>query len=150
MINLSSVLPIVVHSIVLAYILNLEEEKCLCSTNWKRDFIKVGSIVLIVANVLLLLFNQNIVSAIKNNQLIRFIYGIVAILSIVYSIICIIYFIELHQQKKCECSRDWKRYALLWPLIVFVLSFLIFIIALLFLLMTNPKMLSELKKGKNK
>lgn len=147
MLNLSSVLPIVVHSIVLAYILNLEEEKCKCAANWKRDFIKVGSVVLIVVNVLLLLFNQNIVSAIKNNQLIRFIYGIVAILSIVYSIICIIYFIELHQQKECECSRDWKRYALLWPLIVFVLSFLIFIIALLFL-MTNTKMLKKLKKGK--
>lgn len=147
MLNYSSVLPIVVHSIVLAYILNLEEEKCKCSANWKRDFIKVGSIVLIVVNVLLLLFNQNIVGAIKNNQIIKSIYGIVAILSIVYSIICIIYFIELHQQKECECSQDWKRYALLWPLIVFVLSFLVFLIVLI-VFMSNKKMLKKLNKGK--
>ena len=96
MLNYGSVFPIVVHSIVLAYILNLEEEQCKCSSTWKRDFIKVGSIVLIVVNVLLLLFNQNIVVAIKNNKIIRYIYVIVAILSIVYSIICIIYFIECH------------------------------------------------------
>lgn len=143
--NYSSILPIIVHSIVLAYVLNLEEDKCKCSNNWKRDFIKVGSILLIAVNVLLLLFNNNIVSAIKKNKMVRFIYGIVALLSIVYTIICIIYFIELHNNKKCECSKDWKRYALLWPIIGLIISFLIFLIFLI-IFMTNKNLIKKLKK----
>ena len=57
--TLPRLIVILVYNIlILVYIINLEKKNCVCSSNWKRDFIKYFTIILIVLNVFVLLVLQ--------------------------------------------------------------------------------------------
>lgn len=110
--KLIPLIAIISNVIILYYVNELEKDNCECSENWKRDFIKVSSIVIGVFSIVLLftLFNVRIVA------------GLFSLLNIAHLIISISYFVRL-KRSKCLCSKDWKRYFLLYPIIGLLVSF---------------------------
>ena len=67
----------------------------------------------------------------------------------------IIYFIDLQKHNDCECSRNWKRYSLIAPMIAILIALLLTVIAVIYLRTflklnkkNSKKMLNKLFKNK--
>lgn len=126
---------IIIQGIIFIYVWNLEKEKCKCSKHWMRDFIKYYSLVLVCLNLVLLLLeaynNKTLPELLElffsnlSINLVIVLMPIMLILSFTYAIISLVYFFRLHQDKECKCSMDWKRYALITPLVFGIVGFLI-------------------------
>ena len=43
---------IIISGILLYYVFDLEQRKCLCSNNWKRDYIKIYSLSIIILTII--------------------------------------------------------------------------------------------------
>ena len=126
-------LPLIVISCnlgILSYIVDLQKKNCKCSDNWKKKFIKIASIVIIICS-LLVLFSYTF-----NNYIIDLIFKI---FSITYAIIVVLYFMNIHYSS-CECAKKWKRYFLLYPIYLFPIMIIILTLLSIF---TSKK---ELKK----
>ena len=110
---------------VFSYVRQLETENCDCSQNWKRDFIKYVSLIYIVYNSILLVLLVSKSNLIVNFLTSKIIYLINSLLSLVYIILLIVYYFQIRQKlATCECSNDWKRHILIYPLIILILSIL--------------------------
>ena len=107
---------IVIHVLILAYVLNLERDNCECSDGWKRDFIKYFTMILIAVNVIALFVPQLKKS---KNKYIMLLLGLLAFVNLFNIAILLIYYIELSYKQKtgCECSVNWKRHFMLFPVI---------------------------------
>lgn len=148
------IISIIIAIIVLIYVLNLERDNCDCSKDWKRDYVKYGSMSIIIYSIVITICNLYI-NKINNNmwfRLLLFIYGLY-ILS--YAIVSIIYFIDLQKHNDCECSRNWKRYSLIAPMIAILIALLLTVIAVIYLRTflklnkkNSKKMLNKLFKNK--
>ena len=123
-------ITIVLSAIIYVYISNLEKDNCDCSKiSWLRDFVKYGSIVHIAyLGVLILL------AITKPSLLLKIPMTILALISVYitsYFIISILYYFRLVKKNDCECSYNWKRKYLMYPLIYLpfiIISMVIFII----------------------
>jgi hypothetical protein len=134
---LKPILTIVFQLIIFTYILALEREKCACSKNWMRKFIKIMSYILIVINVILILLINNdpklkIVNIVPYNVLMSIII-LYLLIGLFYSVTCIVYFFRLHSKTYCECSDNWKKYLLLLPIIGISMAFITILFMLIFL-----------------
>ena len=120
--------------IILIYVSELEKKKCKCSRNWMRDFIKYMSISIIVFSIILVMF-PNIKILCKNNILCRLILKLYALLIITYLIILIAYYFDIKNKLNCKCSKNWKRYLLLYPIFIIPISiiFLFIFFSILFI-----------------
>jgi hypothetical protein len=119
---------IALQAIILKYVLENEKNNCECALSWHHRFIKFFSPILIVMLFVNLLFSKELMGLRnKNNpvaKLLMVLLSLFAFLSFVYSIILIVYFFVL-QVKDCKCSEDWKRYALVAPIIVIAILLLV-------------------------
>ena len=113
---LSKLTMIAINVLILVYVLNLEKDNCECSSNWKRDFIKYFTSILIGVNVLGLLV-PNLRK--KRNRLLKLVFGLLGLANLVNIGVLVAYYIEVHEKLKngCECSRNWKRHLMLVPVV---------------------------------
>ena len=119
---------IALQAIILKYVLENEKNNCECALSWHHRFIKFFSPILIVMLFVNLLFSKELMG-LRNKKnpvakLLMVLLSLFAFLSFVYSIILIVYFFVL-QVKDCKCSEDWKRYALVAPIIVVAILLLV-------------------------
>jgi hypothetical protein len=118
--NLSPIIfnsiTIVLSAIIYVYITNLEKDNCDCSKiSWLRDFVKYGSIVHIAylgVLILLAITKPSLLLKIPMTILALFFVYIIS-----YFIISIVYYFHLVKKNDCECSYNWKRKYLMYPLI---------------------------------
>ena len=111
-----------------------------------RDFIKVVSLIFVIVNIIVIIcFSKSKSSKqalinLSQNNIAKVMIGIYILLALFYWITCMVYFFKLKKIFKCECSKDWKKYMLLTPMIILSTSFLVIVfIALFFLLFRGFK-----------
>ena len=135
---LKPVITIIIQLMIFSYILGLEKDKCACSNSWMRNFIKIMSYLLVVLNAILiiLIINDPKLSLIEMIplDLLKVLLLIYVLVSLFYSVTCIVYFFRLHAKKDCKCAEHWKRYLLLLPLIGLTILFMGILVMLLILL----------------
>ena len=112
---------IALQALILKYVLENEKNNCECALTWHHRFIKHFAPIVIVMLFVNLLFGKNLIQLRSSRKvpavkLLLVLLSVFALLSFVYSIVLLIYFIKL-QIKDCKCADDWKRYALIAPLI---------------------------------
>lgn len=119
---------IVLYFITFTWIVMLEKNKCACSMNWKRDFIKyylIFMVTFMILYTLFVIFLQKYVYLLENAKYIIF------ILQLLYIGIVFVYIRDLITNK-CECSdmihRDITQIYNTLDIISIILSLLFFII----------------------
>lgn len=127
---IGSVITIVLTSIILRYVLELEEKNCECAKVWQHKFIKYfAPVVIVFALIPLFISSDQIRSSIRSNVLVSAIYVIYSLIALVYYINLVLYFLKL-RYSMCACARDWKQYGLLYPVIGFAIILLIVVIVI--------------------
>lgn len=140
------IISLVFIVIILIYILELERKKCKCSKHWMRDFIKYVSIVMIALTFILAII-PDITKLCKNILICKLFLILYGLLSLSYIVILLIYYFHIQKKNNCPCSLDWKRYALLYPIIGLFLGIVIIIVAAVFLFNNPIKSISKFKKN---
>ena len=140
-------ITIVLSAIIYVYISNLEKDNCDCSKiSWLRDFVKYGSIVHIAyLGVLILL------AITKPSLLLKIPMTILALISVYitsYFIISIVYYFRLVKKNDCDCSYNWKRKYLMYPLIYmpFIILGTVSFIVMTIILRKNLKQIIKKRK----
>ena len=121
---ITGIVSLVISVVILLYVLELEREKCDCSQHWMRDMIKYWTIVVIVVGVLNLVAPK-VLDACVSNPVCSVVHGLYGLVGLVYIIILIVYYVHLEKQENCPCASDWKKHALIIPVIVFVILFIV-------------------------
>jgi len=128
-IRLGNIVSIIVFSIFLLYINDLEKKNCVCSEDWERESIKYYSIVQIRINTLLLFLLGNM------KQYLKSIIVIMGLLYWPFLIITLVWIGDL-KDEKCECSDGWKRsFMEIYSYVVIVLHALIIILKMIIVFM---------------
>jgi hypothetical protein len=126
---LSCIVSLIAAVIMYMYVTDLEKEQCECSKGWKRDVVKYLSIVFMAVNVLSLLASLGLFDGIfgnlKSSSLFPLLSVLYVLVTLVYLCITLVFYIDLTTHKGCGCCYDWKRHALLYPIIVFLIGLLI-------------------------
>ncbi len=102
---------ILINLILLSYVLKLEREKCDCSDDWMRDYIKyyTSGIVILSLIVLVIPVLTSYKSLVKFSKLFTLIRIVVLIATLVQVYCVFVYSQGLNCKKKsCECSVDWR------------------------------------------
>ena len=122
---------IALQSVILKYVLDNERNNCECALSWHHRFIKFFCPILIVMLFVNLLFNKELrgLKSRRNNPAVK-----VALLLL--SIVLIVYFFRL-QMKECKCAEDWKRFALIAPIVVLAIIVLLILFVRLVLSLKN-------------
>ena len=121
---ITGIVSLVVSVVILLYVLELEKEKCECSQHWMRDMIKYWTIVVIVVGVLNLVAPK-VLDECVSNPVCSVVHGLYGFVGLVYIIVLIYYYVHLEKQENCPCASDWKKHALIIPVIAFVILFVI-------------------------
>ena len=121
---------IVIHVLILAYVMKLEKENCECSSDWKREFIKYFTMILIGLNVIALLVPQ-----LKNcrNKFLTVLIGLLALVNLFNIAVLLIYYIELNKKQNtgCGCSVNWKRHIMLFPVLSLALLYVLLLVRIM-------------------
>ena len=112
---------------IFLYILEIEKEDCECSRNWKRDFAKYFSVVVMIYSLLVILFKNQLKFAAY-----ALVFRLYSLVALAYSIIILVYFTQL-VVNKCECSKDWKRALLLYPVLSIPVAIIVSVVFLMVL-----------------
>ena len=121
---------ILVNILILVYVVNLEKNKCECSSDWKRDFIKYFTIILIVLNVVVLFVPQ--IKKSKNKALLLLL-GLLALVNLFNIAILLVYYVELNEKQRtgCECSINWKRHIMLFPVLALAVLYIFLLVRIM-------------------
>ena len=106
---------------ILYYVVDMENRQCNCSASWLRDYIKIFSSLIITFMVLSLVipsFPDMLKGAARKNKLAALLLIIWNILALVYLGVLLTYYYKLNQDPNCDCSVNWKRYVLLYPILI--------------------------------
>ena len=140
---LLSVIVTILFGIFLLYVLDLEQQQCHCSDDWKRDLVKYYMIFLIGLRVVSLVLPSINVFLMGQPVLT----GIMSLLNVGVMVL-IIFFVKELRDQDCECSENWKRtFMEIYAYIVLValgITTLLMIFAIITLVAMTPK---NLKKG---
>ena len=129
---------IVANAIILKYVLENERNNCECALSWHHNFIKLYAPIVIFLSFARLLFKNEIAKS-MSNPLFRIIFGLLSIVSLAYSITLIVYFFKLQRDSNCDCSKDWKRNVLAYPLVVITIFIILFLLISLAVSMAAKK-----------
>ena len=125
------IITIVIQGIIIKYILENEQEKCDCALTWHHSFIKIYAPIVIIMSIIITFFKNSYfnINNIVLSRIINSILLIYMISGIVYCISLVIYFLKLQKESSCECSKDWKRNILMYPVvamaIIYILTFIL-------------------------
>ena len=98
-------ISLILNFIFLNYVDKLEKIKCGCSQDWRRDFIKVYSILVIV--LVCAGFFLDTKKLLKNNTVLGFL-TLVQLAGFIY-LYCLYTFSRDLKNGNCECSETWER-----------------------------------------
>ena len=123
---IGNLINIVIQAILVKYVHELEDTNCECSMNWQQQIIKYFSPVMIIVSIFMifLLLTIGLKKAISY-RIFRLIISGYSILTFLYMINIIVHFIRLRLDKNCDCSKNWKRWFLLYPLLYIIIGFII-------------------------
>lgn len=100
-----SVLCMILYNLlVLVYLVKLEDTACNCLRDWRHDFIKYFSTVLILLGVVKLLVGLN-----RDSVLVK-VLGVVLGVSWIVNLYCLFTYVGDLDQMNCSCARDKQRY----------------------------------------
>lgn len=114
---------------ILYYVTDLEKKNCDCSDSWIRDYIKIVSSLMIALNIMSLFvvnLHKELRKLAKTNNLVKLILILLNIVLLGYVILIVTYYNKLNKDDSCDCSENWKRYALLYPLAI-IAPFVLFV-----------------------
>ena len=117
---------VTLNAIILKYVLENEKNNCECALTWHHKFIKFYAPVVILMLFIKLLFKKEIERNI-GNMLLHIPLALIGLVTSIYSITLIIYFFRLHLDK-CKCADNWKRYALITPIILVAIILIMFLL----------------------
>ena len=127
------VLVITANAFILYYIVDMEKRQCNCSDSWLRDYIKIFSSLLITFGILSIVVPnfQDILKTAMKNKLFVLLLVVWNLFAFGYLGVLLTYYYKLNQDPNCDCSENWKRYVLLYPILILgplliVLAFLMF------------------------
>lgn len=127
--GMSVVGGIILNGIFLHYVYTLEKNQCGCSDDWRRDYIKYYSIIMITSVILVAL-----APLIKSKNFIHIlmtIYGVVGLAGLV-NLYCLFSYSKKLRQEMCKCSNSWERtFIYTYSIIVGVLWILAFVLSIL-------------------
>lgn len=105
LILLISIINIIIYISIFVWVIQLEIDKCECSNDWRRTYIKVYLILYFI----IIIFNS-IYSIYYDIDIIYYkvFKYIIFVLNIIYIVISISYIVDLIN-KKCECSKGFGR-----------------------------------------
>jgi len=122
--KVNQILSIIITSIILLYVIELDKKECDCALNWYHKFIMYFSKIVIILNVIFLFSNMTAINHLVNKyKLLFLLFGIYFLANIVYIISLLFYFLKL-KESKCRCSDNWKQWALIIPVIIFSITFI--------------------------
>ena len=119
-------ISVAANALILKYVLENERNNCECALTWHHNFIKLYAPVVIFLSFARLLFREEINKSMRT-ALFGLIFGVLGLVSFAYSITLIIYFFKLQRESNCDCSRDWKRNVLAYPLVIIAIAILVVI-----------------------
>ena len=136
----NSIIILVLNSIILRYVYELEKKSCKCSLNGQQQFIKYFAPVIIFVSLIgLFVSDKTFLQTVLSNKLLGVVFSIYTIIGMAYGINLVLYFLKL-VYSKCECSRDWKRYGMLYPALgMAVLLLLVLVISIIMLMGKFPQ-----------
>ena len=139
----NSIIILVLNSIILRYVYELETQSCKCSLDGQHKFIKYYAPVIIFVSLIgLFVSEKTFIGNVKANKFLGIILSIYAVITLAYGINLILYFLKL-VYSKCECSRDWKRYGMLYPALgIAIILLFVLIITIAMLMGQLPKLMS--------
>ena len=112
---------IAANSFLLYYVVDMEKRQCNCSDSWLRDYIKIFSSLLIAFMVVSLVV-PNLQDILKKtalkNQLFALLLVVWNLFALGYLGVLLTYYYKLNQDPNCDCSENWKRYVLLYPILI--------------------------------
>ena len=118
-----SLFSLVLNFIFLNYVDKLEQVKCKCSNNWKREYIKIYSLLIIIVVTTGLFVDQK---KVLNNNFFSGILTLIQLGGFVY-IYCLYNFTK-ELKENCECSETWESKLMYnYSVIILTLYFLIII-----------------------
>ena len=109
---------ILISTIIMKYIVDLEEKNCECSNYWYRDFIKYFTLLFVIIVCIYVYDQKTFLKTILNNNLYLLLLSLLKFFGIIYFCILILYFIKL-KNSDCKCSKNWKRKIFLYPILLF-------------------------------
>ena len=126
----SFLVGLIINIIILLYVLNLENEHCDCSNNWKRDVVKYLSGFVIVVNSLFglsMIFGEMRLFGLQiERPKVVFIMVLIYFMAmIVYLAITSVYYIDLTKDTSCVCSKNLSRHALIYPLFTLCIGIIV-------------------------
>ena len=101
MVQIVAVFRIIIFSVFLSYVLNLEKDKCKCSKGWERNYIKYFSLLVII-------FSLIEIFSIETFYKLHVIHYIIGLGSVIF-IYSIIKYVHELKKEDCQCSTNWKR-----------------------------------------
>ena len=142
----NSIIILVLNSIILRYVYELEKKSCKCSLNGQQQFIKYFAPVIIFVSLIgLFVSEKSLISAVQSNKLLGVVFSIYTIIGMAYGINLVLYFLKL-VYSKCECSRDWKRYGMLYPALgMAIILLLVMVISIIMLMGKLPQLMLAIK-----
>ena len=121
----NSIIILVLNCIILRYVYELEAKSCKCSLHGQHQFIKYFAPVIIFVSLIgLFVSDKTFIKTVQSNTLLGVILSIYAIVAVAYGINLVLYFLKL-VYSNCECSKDWKRWGLLYPALGFAIILLV-------------------------
>ena len=138
----SLIFTLIIQSLIIYYLYNLESKDCNCIYDWRHNYIKYFAIVLIIINT----FNFTVVNMNKNLMII----GVLLILLQIINIYAFFTYIDDLNTTKCKCAIDKQPLLnkfmniLRWiQVIIFVVVVIMIIWFLLFMRNTFIKLMDK-------
>ena len=147
---ISSLIGILISVLILKYVYDLEEEKCVCSRDWKRTYIKYFSGLLIFVGILGLFGLDQISIAKSTKAKLLPLFAIVAALftvgSFVYLYAIYTFSNDLIRHKNCPCSESHLRTFVYYYSIIVILLYGFLIFACLLFFFYLKALMAKLRK----
>ena len=124
--HLMTIFYLIMSVLIFAYIYQLEKNKCKCSHNWSRSFIKYYTILMIVILIPYFINQEIFLKFLVKSDMALLIISIIKLLGIVYFVVLVNYFYNL-KITECDCSKNWKRKTLLYPVVILSIGMILII-----------------------
>lgn len=147
---ISSLIGITISTLILKYVYDLEKQKCLCSKDWRRTYIKYFSGLLILIGILGLfgIDQMNIAKSTKSKLLPLFaiITALLTVASFVYLYALYMFSHDLIRHKDCPCSESHLRTFVYYYSILVILLYAFLIFAGLLFFFYIKALMAKLRK----
>lgn len=144
---LSSLIGVIISVLIFKYVYDLEEEKCVCSRDWKRTYIKYFSVFLIICGLFSIAGLSSGKLLLKSNNTVFILF---VLLSVIVSIGSIVYLYALYmfshnliRHIECPCSKSHLRTFTYYYSIIVILLYAFIIFAGLFSMFYIKSLISK-------